>query len=111
MELFDANGNPTREARAAAAAVRRHDGLVAVEANADDEWKAKALRAIERHLRDHAEFFVDDLWAAGLERPAESRALGPVILKAAREGWMRKTGGYRPSVASNGSPKPVWKSL
>jgi hypothetical protein len=110
-ELFDASGQPTREARVIASAVRRHDGLAAVEANADDDWSARALDVLERWLRTHETFFVDTFWAeSGLELPKEARALGPVILKASRAGWMVKTDCYRPSVRSNLTVKPVWRS-
>lgn len=110
-ELFDATGQPTRAARAVASAVRRHDGLVAVEANADDDWSARALDTLERWLRTHETFFVDTFWdESGLELPKEARALGPVILKASRAGWMVKTDSYRPSIRSNLTVKPVWRS-
>ncbi len=55
---------------------------------------------------------VDDFWReARLDSPPEARALGPVILRAARLRLMEKTGEFRQSVASNLSPKPVWRSL
>lgn len=109
--LFDDAGHPTPAARAVSAAVVTHDALTAVEANTDDGWAATALDFIERYLRGHATMFVDDLWEAGLPRPTEARALGPVMRRAVANGWMAKTKEARPSVASHLSLKPVWMSL
>jgi hypothetical protein len=65
-----------------------------------------------RYLIEHDEFFVDDFWSdSGLDEPCEARALGPLVLRAAREGLMEQKGEFRKSVASNLSPKPVWQSL
>jgi hypothetical protein len=94
------------------ARTRRDDGLRRVEDNAGEEWLTLARRALSLYLLSHAEFFVDDFWReSGLERPRESRALGAVVRWAARERLMEKTGEYRPSVASNLTGKPVWRSL
>jgi hypothetical protein len=90
----------------------RDESLAQVEDNAEDEWIAEATSAFEQFLKHNETMFVDDLWAwSGLERPRESRALGPVFVAAARAGWMKKTGAYRNSVASKMGPKPVWRSL
>ena len=90
----------------------RDHSLAQVEDNAEEEWIAEATSALEHFLKHNETMFVDDLWAwSGLERPRESRALGPVFVAAARAGWMKKTGAYRNSVASKMGPKPVWRSL
>lgn len=93
------------------AAARRDGALAAVEAAADEAWKAEAWDLLVTYLEQHAEFHVDQLWSAGLSTPRESRALGPIILRAARKGLMVRSGQYRPSVRSNLSEKPVWTSL
>lgn len=74
-------------------------------------WNDEAFAFVRTYLEAHAELFCDDLWAAGLSEPPNAKALGPVILRAAREGLMEKSGNYRPSVSSHGIPKPVWRSL
>lgn len=94
-------------------AVRRRDqALTQVADAADPNWMAAAWDAVVEYLRTHETLFVDDFWAeTRLQRPKESRALGPVILRAAREGIMKKSGQFRKSSASNMTEKPVWTSL
>lgn len=91
---------------------RRDLGMAMAETGADDGWMDRAWGHLVRYLRGNAEFFVDDFWAtSGLDRPSESRALGPLVNRAARDGLMRKSGEFRKSVASNLTEKPVWASL
>jgi DNA polymerase len=94
------------------AARRRDQALTLVADAADPTWMSAAWDALVVYLRTHETFFSDDFWAGtSLERPKESRALGPVVLRAARQGLMRKSGEFRKSAASNMTEKPVWKSL
>lgn len=94
------------------AARRRDTALVQVAAGADPDWMATAWDALVRYLETHPTWFSDDFWAATtIERPRESRALGPLVLKAAKKGLMEKTGEFRKSVASNMTEKPCWRSL
>ena len=100
-----------RKSRIKRAKARRDEGIARAEAGADDEWKVVALETLHEYLQSHRTFFCDDLWLeTKLPRPREARALGPVILNAARRGWMVKSEDYRPSTASNMTPKPVWIS-
>lgn len=93
------------------AAAKRDDGMRRADEHADDEWKDRASALLDAYLRQHPEFFVDDFWReSALDAPREARALGPIIQRAAREGRIVKTGNYRPSVRSNLTPKPVWRS-
>jgi uracil-DNA glycosylase len=90
----------------------RDVAVAQVEAGADPDWLAEAYDELVRYLRHNPEFFVDDFWQrTQIQRPRESRALGPVVMKAAREGLMEKSGEFRKSVASNMTEKPVWRSL
>jgi hypothetical protein len=101
------------EARAAA-----NRGMQIAADHAGQPWQDNALAALRRYLRLHETMFVDDLW--DVLPPCDSdRALGSVIQNAARQGWMAKLkvpGVHpdafvaRPSVRSNGTPKPVWRS-
>lgn len=94
------------------AARRRDAAIVQVEAGADPDWMATAWDALVDYLRTHEEWFADDFWAeTNLAKPREARALGPLVLRAAREGFMVKTGLFRKSVASNMTEKPRWRSL
>ena len=101
----------TEQAELDFAREHRDVGVARAEAGAKEAWLVLAYAALVAHLRAHGEFFVDDLWRSGLERPRESRALGAVVQRAARERLMEKTGEYRQSRSSNLSPKPVWRSL
>jgi uracil-DNA glycosylase len=94
------------------AARRRDNALARVVAGADPDWMTQAWDALVDYLHTHPSFFVDTFWAdTNLERPRESRALGPLVLKAARKGLMAKSGEFRKSAASNMTEKPVWRSL
>lgn len=85
--------------------------LARVAAAADKQWFSDAYRSLVLYLRHHDEVFVDDFWEeVGLPEPRESRALGPVFLKAARAGLMEKTGVFRKSIRSHLTEKPVWRS-
>lgn len=103
--LFDL---PTAdEARAA-----RDQGMELVDSNASEAWKQKALQSILLYLRTHEVFFIDDFWRDGGFPPgSHDKAIGPLIRRAATNGWMVKTNEARPSVRSHMTPKPVWKSL
>jgi hypothetical protein len=91
---------------------RRDAALAQVEANADESWLADAYDALVAYLKGHEEFFVDDWWQrTGFREPREARALGPVVMRAARAGLMEKTGNFRKSIRSNMTEKPVWRSL
>lgn len=94
------------------ATARRDAAIQQVEDNADEDWKTLAWDTLCEYLCEHDEFFVDDFWKnTGLPRPREARALGAIVTRAARANYMEKTGEYRPSVASNMTAKPVWRSL
>lgn len=100
VTLFDA-------ARAAAeGAIQR------VDEHADPLWKEHALEAVRRTAELLPDFISDDVWeVGGLAGTREDRALGPVFLRAKRNGWIVKTDRVRPSVRSHLSGKPVWRSL
>ena len=102
------------------AAGRRDTGMEHARAHAGPDWAQAALRLARAYCEQHAYVFVDDLWAWGLEHGESDRALGAVIQLAARLGWIAKIPARqvhpdayvsRPSVRSNLSPKPVWRSL
>lgn len=100
-----------RDAARRRSAQERDDALAQVEAAADPLWMDQAWDALVAWLKTHPEFFCDDLWTTNLAEPREARALGPVILRAARENLMRKSGEYRKSARSHMSAKVVWQSL
>lgn len=86
--------------------------LARVDEHADQDWKQQALNAVHRVCELRPDFHVDDIWSlTDLPSTREDRALGPVMLTAARRGWCVKTDRVRPSARSHGSGKPVWRSL
>lgn len=93
------------------ALAQRDEAIDQVDRNADAAWKDQALAVIRRVCEDRVDWHSDVLWEYGLEEPREARALGPVLLKAARLGYCRKTDRTRPSVRSHGSGKAIWTSL
>jgi hypothetical protein len=89
----------------------RDQAMHRVEQHADPDWKRDALLAVRRTCLAMPEFICDDVWELGrLREPLESRALGPVIRRAAKLGWCSRTDRVAPSVRSHGSPKPLWRS-
>lgn len=86
--------------------------MARVDEHCDEQWKDRALQAVRLVCELRAEWHSDDIWAlTGLDEPREARALGPIMLKAARLGYCRKSDRTRPSVRSHGSGKSVWISL
>lgn len=92
----------------------RDEGMARVEENAGAAWNRLADQQLERYLRTHGEYHVDAWWdwweQCGFPMPHDQRAIGPVILRASRKGWMVRTGRSRPSVRSHMSDKPIWRS-
>jgi hypothetical protein len=93
------------------ATAQRDAAIAQVDANADDEWKRYALGFIAELSADLDEFTTDDLWDAGLIKPREPRALGPVMRRAAKRGLIATTGEFRKSRYRNCAPLPVWASV
>ncbi len=89
----------------------RDAALTQVEANADDGWKEYAWAWLLDYLRAHAEFFPDDVWAAGLTKPRELRALGPLVQRAARLRYIVQTGRHRKRTRGHATAAAVWRSM
>jgi hypothetical protein len=88
--------------------------LQTVEANASEQWNEHALDAIRAAARVHPELTVDDVHPFITEPVHDLRALGPVMLRAARDGVIRrKPGAYRTSdrPETHSRPLAVWTSL
>lgn len=80
---------------------------------ADKEWADKAYAAAIQVAKDKPEFTPDDIWATGLQKPAEARALGGVMRRASRNKLIEKTGRSQPTTQpeSHGTDVTVWRSL
>lgn len=95
---------------------RKEEAIVRVDANADEDWKSVALKAVGWVAMTHITFTTDDVWLVLSGRDAsthESRALGAVMLRAAKIGYIESTDQYRPSIRPEAHQRPVkiWKSL
>lgn len=88
----------------------RDAAIEQVATNASAAWLSTAWGFLQAYCVAHEFVFCDDLWRAGLEQPREPRALGPVVLRAVREGMLIPTGVFRPSVHSRMGQKPIWRS-
>lgn len=90
----------------------RDEGMDRAERGTDAEWAEKAYRVLDclvREQKDHVT--ADDLWDAGLARPREPRALGPVFRRAVRNRLIEHSGRYAQSRHRHLAPIPVWRSL
>jgi hypothetical protein len=76
------------------AAVARQRAIERVDRNADEDWKRRAAEVIERVCYERETFTADDLWDY-LDRPRTPSAVGPALLRAAREGLCVPTETYR----------------
>lgn len=99
---------PATEAKAA-----RDEALRRVDEHIPRAWRQKALAAVRLACVELDEWTVDDVWErldAG--RPPEGRAMGAVILQAARWGWCERTDRYRASSQPkcHANPRRVWRS-
>jgi len=94
----------------------KDDGMGRADENANEAWKRAADEAVLKTAREKPVLTTDDV----LERmPAgvkthEMRALGPVMLRAAKNGWIEKSLHANRSTArptNHLRPLQVWDSL
>ncbi len=99
----------------AAGAARRDDGIHRAGSNADEAWKDAAYRIVSELARSHKAFTSDEVWQqlskAGYSTP-EPRAMGAVMLAAAKAGLIVKSRSYIPTnrTAANRRPVAIWLS-
>jgi len=93
----------------------RDEALERVEDNADDSWKNAALRAICITAAQHEEFISSDVWPNinSDAAPREARALGPMMVRAKKNGWIEATNQFKLAtmVSRHRAPQRVWRSL
>jgi hypothetical protein len=79
----------------------------------DSNWKDLAYAAVRMVAENQQEFTPDDIWATGLHKPSEARALGGVMRRAKDEGLIEKTGRVQPTTQpeSHGTDVTIWRSL
>lgn len=98
------------------AKLARDAAVAHVDEHADDAWKIAARAAVQAVSLRRAEFTTDDVLEVLRTQPVathEGRALGPVMLHAARMGWVENTRRFQKSnaVSRHNAPKTVWRSL
>lgn len=64
----------------------RDNALARVDAAAPSEWKERAYEVAYQVALRQDIFSSEDLWNAGLEKPPEPRAMGPLMLKVVASG-------------------------
>ena len=92
----------------------RDEGIAVVDAHAHETWKWAAYEAVLRTARAHPRFIIDKVW---LYMPDDvythnKKAMGPVMIEAAKRGWIQSEGNYTPTaqVKSHRSPRTIWLS-
>ena len=109
--LMDVLADYERECAEAA----RDEAIDRVEANANDEWLAKARQAVLWLAHNRDEWTTDDMWSlldgCGVHT-SEPRAMGAVMRWAARSGLVSKTDRVVNSrrAECHARPVAVWKS-
>lgn len=98
-----------------AAQAKRALDIQRADDGAEEAWRDAVMAAIEEVAFTRLEFTTDDVLDAypQLEEAREPRAWGPLMLRAAREGWIEPSDRYAPSSRkqSNARPKRLWLSL
>jgi hypothetical protein len=91
----------------------RDEAIARVEA-ASAEWQESAARVVRSLAATRAHLTTDDLWACpDLPRPREPRAMGAAMVRAARDGVLRRTDRSAESVRPECHRRfvRVWESL
>ena len=99
-----------------AARKARDRALKTVEENASETWKVRASDAVFDCALKYDLFIVDQVWQQLEEGDMpgnDNRAMGAVMRRAVKEGFIAPTEMYRPSdrVTSHKVPRRIWKSL
>ena len=85
-----------------------------VERNAHAQWKDAAMEAIIKTAKSNKEFTTDSVWQ-NMEsdvKTHEPRAMGPMMMRAKKMGWIKPSSEFRPSTkrSQHAQPLRVWKS-
>lgn len=110
--LWDALEEQT--AHAPAVVTPKERAIARAGRHASDQWKEAAFEAVRAAALRHPDLTVDDVHPFLSEQTHDLRALGPVMLRAAREGVIeRAKGEYRISERpeTHARPLAVWRSL
>lgn len=75
-------------------------------------WTERSAEALRWFALKVPDFTIDEarpFMAIHVDEPPDARAWGAATQMAVRRGWICRTGAYRRSESSNGSPKPVYQ--
>ncbi|QMP84606.1 hypothetical protein KGG93_gp61 [Streptomyces phage Endor2] len=76
-----------------------------------EEWRAEAVEIITDLALTRPTFSADDVWASGLERPKNSRALGGAFQRARNLGLIEPTNTFVKSIYDDHyGTRRVWRS-
>jgi len=92
----------------------RDEGIARVEEAARTMWREAALEAVYQAALNERRFIVDEVWSympEGVDT-RDLRAMGPVMRRAVKAGWITATSEYRNStrVSAHSNPRRVWQS-
>lgn len=89
------------------------EAIARVDANADAAWKEQAYATGARLSRTMHTLTSDDIWLELDGQTHEPRAMGPVMRRLARDGYIRSTNGFVKSRSpkGHGHPTRVWECL
>lgn len=112
IDLFD------HAARRQEAEEAKRKGMAQSEQNADLDWSAYMLKAVRLTCLEQPDFTSDDVFdrqEADPHAPTthDSRAFGPIMIRAAKLGYCEHTDRVLPSrrKSLHASPRAIWKSL
>ena len=91
----------------------RDEGIERASEGAGEEWFRDAYRAVVELARSCDAFTSDHVWATGLRKPEEPRALGAVMLRAQKDGVIEARREFRQTAQASRhrAPVRVWRSL
>lgn len=75
----------------------------------DAAWVAEAEQVVIKVMKQKGDFTSDDVWEAGLPKPSNPRALGPVLKSLSKKGLIYSTGVFKRSKARKSAPVAVWR--
>ncbi len=76
------------------------------------DWLGLAYKVARKVAENFRYFTTDDVWKAGLLKPDEPRALGPVMMSLERDGIIAPTHHFKTTAqpSRNGAPVRLWRS-
>jgi hypothetical protein len=93
--------------------VLRDEGIKRADEHAQEAWRDEADAVLNQLSMTGIPFTTDDVWALIGATTQEPRAMGAVMLRAARDGIIRSTDSYSESArpASHRRPLRVWVGI